>query len=951
MVFLVVSSLVIANPMSPQQTTSNAPIPADASPTVQVVDKGEKIMFSARFARDLTALEVESYRALGLDFGEAPRSIGSVYIVEASEVALSGLRNDALFESAQPLTNQHYQIPRDVSAQETYARVAWNLRDYSGSNITGKNIMIADLDTGVQWRHPDLLFADGGVYYWLDVNTNTVFDNGTDGIDGNGNGIISPNETLYSIDTDKNSAFDLQYDWLWMDNGTVSGAIDDLDSFFIVNDTNSNSAFNPSDTLVGLKTPKTKYIVEKSGGNIQVWDRDANFTSCTSYDVDGHGTGVAGILNGGHLGYSRRFVGVAPDAELMAIDIFGSNGLTVEEGLIWARDHGADVILVEVGSWTFEFLDGSSNAEVMIDTLRSQGIPVVVPAGNLGGAKRHTNSAITGNLTLSTQFKLPSGLGANNVYITILSDKPVDKGSLIVVEPTSSGALAHLVNLGVGYGNWATTQTANFTAYAFIANSTRAGNHMIAVQLFGTIMDTLTWSVDMALPTSGNLHFYISDDASSWSGGAEWVSPTNTHLITWPSTADCAISVGSYMSRNLWAPGYGWIAPYSAVGPRVDGNPKISVAAPGGWDVLSTWSNDSAWASWMTGVGGLPLYPMFGGYQLFSGTSAAGPHVAGAAALILQVRPDCGSHVKDLVEFSAYQDGFTGPLFKYPALPSSNVWGYGKLNVSAAVEEAMRMPVVHDITRSPTSPQYSDTVTVTANVTGVDYVRFEWTPDSWATHHVSNMTLTAGLYVATIPAHQYNMQIDYVVRPVNTSVVVAMAFWQAYTVNDTTPPTILSFWHNATATVVEPTWVTVAAAATEPVNASGVWAADIEYTVNNWAATNIITMQYNGSHYLGTLTPLPAPLTVRFRVAVYDAVGNRNVTAEVAYVIQQPATTTTTTTTTTTATTTPTTTSTTTTTPGAATWILDWIMTNKMVLAAVGAALVLILVVARRRRS
>ena len=72
-----------------------------------------------------------------------------------------------------------------------------------------------------------------------------------------------------------------------------------------------------------------------------------------------------------------------------------------------------------------------------------------------------------------------------------------------------------------------------------------------------------------------------------------------------------------------------------------------------------------------------------GKYQLFNGTSAATPYVAGVAALLLQERPGLTvAQFRDLLAKNASRDDFTG------AIPNTR-WGYGKLDL-AAVERMVR---------------------------------------------------------------------------------------------------------------------------------------------------------------------------------------------------------------------------------------------------------------------
>ncbi|MEU4688348.1 S8 family peptidase [Actinoplanes sp. NPDC023714] len=97
-------------------------------------------------------------------------------------------------------------------------------------------------------------------------------------------------------------------------------------------------------------------------------------------DGNGHGTHVAGII-GAVTGNGVGVSGVAPDAKILPIRVFDSTGSgymsDVAEAVVWAADHGANVINMSIGSTAK--LAALSDA---VTYARNSGVTVVAAAGN-----------------------------------------------------------------------------------------------------------------------------------------------------------------------------------------------------------------------------------------------------------------------------------------------------------------------------------------------------------------------------------------------------------------------------------------------------------------------------------------------------------------------------------------------------------------------------------------
>jgi thermitase len=117
----------------------------------------------------------------------------------------------------------------------------------------------------------------------------------------------------------------------------------------------------------------------------------ANFTESTSAsDMSGHGTHVAGIT-AASFDNAIGIAGMAPKARLMNVKVLAldANGQTtgscagVADGIVWAANHGANVLNLSLGS------TGPCEAMALaVEYATSHGALVVAAAGNEGSTSR-----------------------------------------------------------------------------------------------------------------------------------------------------------------------------------------------------------------------------------------------------------------------------------------------------------------------------------------------------------------------------------------------------------------------------------------------------------------------------------------------------------------------------------------------------------------------------------
>lgn len=211
-----------------------------------------------------------------------------------------------------------------------------------------------------------------------------------------------------------------------------------------------------------------------------------------------------------------------------------------------------------------------------------------------------------------------------------------------------------------------------------------------------------------------------------------------------PAYFEESFSIGSTRFDDL-------VSPYSNRGPvQIDGSNRIkpNVSAPG-QDVRSC-------------VPG-------GNYANFSGTSMAGPHVAGLVALVISARPEIAGFVDDIEDIVEQTSVFlTDTLDCGSSIGTArpnHAYGWGRVNALAAVQAALDWEAPVNSTDAPLQPMASvtpnpatdavwfqmdhltgETVLEIFNQEGKQILRQQWQAQGRESRRVELQTQPAGVY-------------------------------------------------------------------------------------------------------------------------------------------------------------------------------------------------------------
>lgn len=452
------------------------------------------------------------------------------------------------------------------------------------------------------------------------------------------------------------------------------------------------------------------------------------------YSYSTHGTHVASIAGGSGSGTIYR--GIANDANFLFVTFLVDESAVLDAwDWMYQKAQSAGKRLVINMSWGlyhFGTLDGNSLLSQAITAYTDLGVVFVNSAGNNGNVNFHLKKSFN-NDQLNSKIDFYSYASNPNMWgqsIHAWGEVGHSFANGIVVKNSSNVLLVQ----SPFYGTNNTLSyidtflvTGNDTIFFNIAaDSAHPLNQKPQMRLRVKCTNTTLKVLLKSIADSGTVNYWnvteLTTDVGNWGMPFSYAGTGTTggdadHGISEPSCSDNVISVAAY-APSYTTPGGatvgGGLAGFSSHGPRYDGMIKPDIAAPG----VSICSAISSFtdASYTT-ISSINFNNKTYDYAKFSGTSMSGPVVAGVCALILEANPWLSAYqVKQIIKETARTDNFTG------IIPSegSPLWGMGKVNAYAAVQEALNLIGIPENTQDKSWNVFPNPVMETLHFTLVD---------------------------------------------------------------------------------------------------------------------------------------------------------------------------------------------------------------------------------------
>ena len=382
-------------------------------------------------------------------------------------------------------------------------------RNVNETTLTGKGTVIAILDSGVDYTHPDFRNADGStriLAYW---DQSLPFIHNHFSINNPYNlGIIFSEEDL---------------------NQLLTGA--------------NNFSFFDSSTPTALGS--------------------ASESLSPSEDSSGHGTHIAGICAGNGRVSNGKNQGVAPESSLIVVKLKNDASSVYSDyaNLMMAVDFAVrftnSLFLPLSINISYGSNDGSHTGNSLLELFMEQvsfyGKNIIsVATGNEGRTRRHASLNIGSSLTKSSYKKSLSftiAPGERSLYLEIWQVF-ADDFSYELLAPSGSQSFTFPATPGIY-----TYMIADTTIYLTINNPTPYQpfrQYFLSFSPNTSFITSGTWALRItSIPTGkivdGRLQFWLpSKDATNSATG--FTTPSSDMTFTIPSTASSVISVSGYDS-------------------------------------------------------------------------------------------------------------------------------------------------------------------------------------------------------------------------------------------------------------------------------------------------------------------------------------------------------------------------------------------------------------------
>ncbi len=392
--------------------------------------------------------------------------------------------------------------------------------------------------------------------------------------------------------------------------------------------------------------------------------------TCNETDTEGHGTHVSGIAAGNGSAPNFRYVGMAPEANLIFVKTtFDSQDIL--NGISYIEQKAASlgkpcVINLSLGGH-IDPHDGTSNYSRGLDNDSGPGRIIAGAAGNEADDGIHASGNVSQGNQTQKAFDIQPGTSAVTIDTWYSGS---DSMSIAVIPPGCN----YTDRVAPGEQKTFTNACGNITVVSSL-NNPNNGDKEISIELENPAPGQWWLSLFGSSVTNGRFDSWTATDNEN----AAFESPDSSITLDDTGCTTRVISAASYVTRPLFPsdPTAGNISSFSSHGPRrlcslCSYVQKPDIAAPGQW-IMSAFSKDTL------SPDSALLDPFGGPYIMDQGTSMATPHVTGAVALMLQQSPVfTPEDVKDRLFPTARVDSNTGSV-------PNNIWGYGKLDVFNAV--------------------------------------------------------------------------------------------------------------------------------------------------------------------------------------------------------------------------------------------------------------------------